>query len=30
MKLGALVRWSRQAIENWIAAGCKNCRNQAN
>ncbi len=22
VKLGALVRWSRAAIEDWIAAGC--------
>jgi predicted DNA-binding transcriptional regulator AlpA len=22
VKLGALVRWSRKAIEQWIAAGC--------
>jgi excisionase family DNA binding protein len=27
LKLGALVRWSRQAIEEWIATGCKPCRN---
>jgi excisionase family DNA binding protein len=26
LKLGALVRWRRQAIEDWIAAGCKPCR----
>jgi excisionase family DNA binding protein len=23
VKLGALVRWSRQAIEDWISDGCK-------
>jgi excisionase family DNA binding protein len=23
VKLGSLVRWSRQAIEDWIALGCK-------
>ena len=22
VRLGALVRWSRQAVEDWIAAGC--------
>jgi len=22
VKLGALVRWSRTAVEEWIAAGC--------
>jgi len=26
VKLGALVRWSRQAIEQWIAGGCKPCQ----
>ena len=26
VKLGALVRWSRAAIEAWIAAGCPSCR----
>jgi excisionase family DNA binding protein len=26
LKLGALVRWSRQTIEDWIAGGCKPCR----
>jgi excisionase family DNA binding protein len=26
LKLGALVRWSRQSIEGWIANGCKPCR----
>lgn len=25
-KLGALVRWSRSAIEDWIAGGCKSVR----
>ena len=25
-RLGALVRWSRQAIEQWIAAGCPSVR----
>jgi excisionase family DNA binding protein len=27
VKLGALVRWSRTAILDWIAQGCPNCRN---
>jgi excisionase family DNA binding protein len=26
VRLGALVRWPRHAIEDWIAAGCKPCR----
>jgi predicted DNA-binding transcriptional regulator AlpA len=26
VKLGALVRWSRQVIEDWIAQGCPSCR----
>jgi predicted DNA-binding transcriptional regulator AlpA len=26
LKVGALVRWSRQAIVEWIAGGCKPCR----
>jgi excisionase family DNA binding protein len=26
VRLGALVRWRRQAIEDWIAAGCKPVR----
>jgi excisionase family DNA binding protein len=26
VKLGSLVRWSRQAIETWIAGGCKPVR----
>lgn len=26
VKLGTLVRWSRTAIEDWIAAGCPSCR----
>ena len=25
-KLGALVRWSRSAVEDWIAGGCKSVR----
>jgi excisionase family DNA binding protein len=24
-KLGSLVRWSRTAIDDWIAAGCPPC-----
>lgn len=26
LHLGALVRWRRQAIEKWIASGCKPVR----
>jgi excisionase family DNA binding protein len=26
VKLGALVRWSKLAIEAWIADGCPSCR----
>jgi excisionase family DNA binding protein len=26
VKLGALVRWSKPAIEEWIAAGCPSVR----
>jgi predicted DNA-binding transcriptional regulator AlpA len=26
LKLGNLVRWNRQVIEDWISAGCPNCR----
>ena len=26
VKLGALARWNRAAIESWIAAGCPSCR----
>jgi excisionase family DNA binding protein len=26
VKLGALVRWRRQAVEEWIAGGCKPVR----
>ena len=26
VKLGALVRWSRSVILDWIAAGCPSCR----
>jgi len=29
VKLGALVRWSRAAILNWISQGCPNCRGAA-
>ncbi len=25
VKLGALVRWSRSAVLDWIAAGCPDC-----
>ncbi|MBX3435311.1 MAG: helix-turn-helix domain-containing protein [Pirellulales bacterium] len=26
VKLGTLVRWPRQAVEDWISAGCPSCR----
>ena len=26
VKLGALVRWARQSILDWIAQGCPSCR----
>lgn len=26
VKLGTLVRWPRQAVEDWIAEGCPACR----
>jgi excisionase family DNA binding protein len=26
LKLGALVRWRRQTVEEWIAGGCKPVR----
>ena len=26
LKLGALVRWSRESIEEWIRSGCPSCR----
>jgi excisionase family DNA binding protein len=26
VKLGALVRWNRSSVEEWIAGGCKPCR----
>jgi excisionase family DNA binding protein len=26
VRIGALVRWSRQAIDDWIGAGCPPCR----
>jgi excisionase family DNA binding protein len=26
VKLGTLVRWRRQDLDTWIAAGCKPCR----
>ena len=25
-KIGALVRWPRKTVENWLADGCPNCR----
>jgi excisionase family DNA binding protein len=27
VKLGALVRWNRVTVEQWIADGCPSCRN---
>ena len=27
VKLGALVRWSRAIVMEWIAQGCPSCRN---
>lgn len=29
VRIGALVRWSRQGITDWIAAGCPPCRGTA-
>lgn len=26
VRLGTLVRWSRPAIDDWIAAGCPQCK----
>lgn len=26
VRLGALVRWPKSAIDEWIAAGCPSCR----
>lgn len=26
VRIGALVRWSRKDLEEWIASGCKPCR----
>jgi excisionase family DNA binding protein len=26
VRLGALVRWRRQDLDAWLAAGCKSCR----
>jgi len=26
VRLGSLVRWSRQAIDAWVVAGCPSCR----
>jgi excisionase family DNA binding protein len=26
VRLGALIRWRRDAIDQWIAAGCPSCR----
>ena len=29
VKLGALVRWNRAALEAWLDAGCPSCRTGA-
>ncbi len=29
LKLGALVRWNRAEVENWIAAGCPDQRRKS-
>lgn len=29
LKLGALVRWSKSVIDDWIAAGCPPCPKDA-
>ena len=29
VKLGHLVRWNRQAVEDWIADGCPSCEKEA-
>lgn len=29
VKLGALVRWNQAALDEWIAAGCPSCRQNA-
>lgn len=26
VRLGSLVRWGRQAIDEWVASGCPSCR----
>jgi excisionase family DNA binding protein len=26
LKLGALCRWNRRAVETWLAEGCPSCR----
>lgn len=28
IKLGALVRWSKVAIDEWLSAGCPRCPNR--
>ena len=30
VKLGSLVRWNRQSVEEWIAEGCPSCRKGVN
>lgn len=29
VKLGRLIRWNRAELEQWMAAGCPSCRQQA-
>ncbi len=29
LKLGALIRWNRAAVEAWFADGCPSCRRAA-
>ncbi len=28
IKLGSLIRWRRQSIDEWLAAGCPSCRQE--
>ena len=28
VRLNSLVRWSRAAVDQWIAEGCQNCRRE--
>ena len=29
LKIGALARWRRSDVEQWVADGCPNCRRRA-